>query len=70
MKDLKEALFENTLWEFKKLMHAKELYGEDHDMTDIPRARFNMCWGIVEAAGLEKEYQAWKDVQQTKGGAA
>ena len=60
MTDLKNALFEETLYNYNQYMRLKEKLGEGDHLVDIPLARFSSCYTVIGNSGLVKEYQEWK----------
>lgn len=64
MTDLKNALFEEALYNYNQYMRLKEELGEWDYLVDIKHAKFSSCYTVIENSGLEEEYQAWK--AQTK----
>lgn len=64
MTDLKNALFEEALYNYNQYMMLKEELGEWDYLVDIKHAKFSSCYTVIENSGLEEEYQAWK--AQTK----
>ena len=60
MTDLKNALFEETLYNYNHYMRLKEELGEWDHLVDIPLAKFSSCYTVIRNSGLAEEYQAWK----------
>ena len=58
-KSLKENLFENTYDAYCEYKDVMKIEGPYY-MPDSEQAKFDICYGMIEEAGLEKEYQAWK----------
>lgn len=60
MADLKNTLFEETLYNYNQYMRLKKELGEWDYLVDIQNAKFSSCYTVIENSGLENEYQAWK----------
>lgn len=63
--NLKELVFFRTLAELEGYdMMIKGNYTEEE--KELQRARFCSAYQIIEEAGLEEEYQEWKEKQGGK----
>ena len=61
MMELKTLLFEKTAAALAALQTEKERWpGEEHELT---RRTFCALYELVEEAGLEDEYYAWKEAR-------
>lgn len=58
MKELKEIIFERTATELEAYRSMGNGYTEEE--KEMQRARFCSAYQIIEEAGLEEEYYAWK----------
>lgn len=64
MMNLKELVFFRAKAELDAYNHMNmsSIYTEAE--VDAQRDRFCAVWQIIEEAGLEDEYQTWKEAQQ------
>ena len=60
MTDLKEILFEAVLDAFLAYDYTRERFGKGNLLTANMQTRFCTLYKLVEDAGLEAEYSAWK----------
>lgn len=60
MTNLKELLFFRTVAELDGYLMMKNTNGFTEAEIETQRERFASAYQIIEEAGLEDEYQAWK----------
>ena len=64
MDNLKQTLFEHTYHRLKQYQHDVKEFGELSTATVNAKTMFHALYSVIEAAGLEDEYLAWREEMQ------
>lgn len=64
MDNLKQTFFEHTYHRLKQYQYDVKEFGELSIATVNARSMFHALYSVIEAAGLEDEYLAWREAMQ------
>lgn len=67
MDNLKKTLFEHTYHRLTQYRHDVKEFGELSAPAVNAKTQFKTLYGLIEAAGLEDEYLAWREAMQEEG---
>lgn len=64
MDNLKELLFKEIYDAFNAMNETKRTFGEFHFVASSAHLYFSTLYSFIQYAGLEEEYQKWKQQQE------